>query len=115
LVCPCVHRLPGELAAVVRAEWTVNPGRVQHWVLIRWSNPGGGYADAGTRPERRPSGRNNAGRRKPSRWPKYSGGEAVNPRRMGTESPFKQSLFPSSDSTVVNHPWARHSWISHFT
>jgi hypothetical protein len=83
--------------------------------VIVWKHLGGGYGNAGMRPERRLSGRNRSGRLAP--FPSFldSGAEAVNPRGLGTESPPKKVLFLSFRLGVVNHRSVKHSWIRHFT
>jgi len=61
--------------------------------LVGWKHLSGGYGNAGMRPERRLSGRNRSGRRRP--FPSFldSGEKAINPRGLGTESPFQKTLF----------------------
>ena len=69
--------------------------------LISCEHLGGGYGNAGMRPERHLSGRNLAGQPAAlSRKPGDSGGKAVNPRGMGTASPSKLTslLFSASGS-----------------
>jgi hypothetical protein len=61
--------------------------------LIGWKHLSGGYGNAGMRPEHRLSGRNRSGRRKPLPCFLDSGAKAINPRGLGTESPFKEDLF----------------------
>jgi hypothetical protein len=46
----------------------------------------------------------------------YSGAKAINPRGMGTESPFHERPFPFiGTEEVVNHRSVEHSWMRHFT
>src|SRR5580704_3978217 len=60
---------------------------------LYWLYLGGGYGNAGMRPERRLSGRNGSGRRQPLRKPgSHSGANALNPRGLGTESPSGKAL-----------------------
>ena len=72
--------------------------------LIGWKHLSGGYGNAGMRPERRLSGRNRSGRR--TLFPSFldSGAKAINPRGLGTESPFQKGFFPFiAAGRVVNH------------
>jgi hypothetical protein len=83
--------------------------------LVGWKHLSGGYGNAGMRPERRLSGRNRSGRRRP--FPSFldSGEKAINPRGLGTESPFQKTLFLLFGLGSGNHRSVRHSWMSHFT
>jgi hypothetical protein len=62
--------------------------------LIGWKQLSGGYGNAGMRPERRLSGRNRSGQRE--LLPSFldSGAKAINPRVLGTESPFQKRSLP---------------------
>jgi len=62
--------------------------------LIGWKHLVGGYGNAGMRPERRLSGRNRSGQRELLPSLADSGVNAINPRGLGTESPFQKSSFP---------------------
>lgn len=59
--------------------------------LIGWKHLSGGCGDAGMRRERRLSGRNHSGRRKPLPSFLDSGAKAINPRGLGTESPSNRA------------------------
>ena len=60
--------------------------------LIGWKHLSGGYGNAGMRPERRLSGQNRSGRRQSVPSFLDSGVKALNPRGLGTESPFQKTL-----------------------
>src|SRR5947209_20421564 len=83
--------------------------------VVGYEHLGGGYGNAGMRPERRLSGRNTAGQLVLSCRSGYSGEKAINPRGMGTESPCQERPFPFiGTEEVVNHRSIEHSWIRHF-
>jgi hypothetical protein len=66
--------------------------------VLYWPYLGGGYGNAGMRPERRLSGRNGSGRRQPLRQPScHSGAKAINPRGLGTESPTERRISMKAD------------------
>ena len=73
----------------MRASILCQPG-------LYWPYLGGGYGNAGMRPERRPSSRNGGGgASRPDFLTTDSGGKALNPRGLGTASPSKTTLFRS--------------------